>query len=208
MPSLVKKSAMTLFSDPMDVYSHHVRLVLSEKGVSFDVVYVEPGETNEDLMELNPAHRLPTLVDRELVLMHSNIIMEYLDERFPHPPLLPVHPIARAKSRLLMRQINEDWYPALLSLQENKNDTAAINSIQLQLKQVLPVFNEHPFFLSGDYTMVDCWVAPLLWRLRGFGIDLPAGSEAIEAYQERVFDRNSFQGSLSEQEFDLMDDYL
>lgn len=206
MPSLVKKSAMTLFSDPMDVYSHHVRLVLSEKGVSFGVVYVEPGETNEDLMQLNPAHRLPTLVDRDLVLMHSNIIMEYLDERFPHPPLLPVHPIARAKSRLLMRQIDEDWYPVLLRLQENRHDTAAMHSICLQLKQVTSIFEETPFFLSNEFTMVDCWIAPLLWRLKGFGIMLPDGSEAIESYQNRVFDRNSFQGSLSECEYDLLDD--
>ncbi len=197
---------MTLFSDPMDVYSHHVRLVLAEKGVSFDVVYVNPGETNEDLMQLNPAHRLPTLVDRELVLMHSNIIMEYLDERFPHPPLLHVHPITRAKSRLLMKQIDEDWYPLLLRLQDNKNDTAAIHSICLQLKQVLPIFKEYAFFLSNDFTMVDCWVAPLLWRLKGFGIKLPVDCEAIEAYQDRVFDRNSFQGSLSENEFDLIGD--
>ena len=206
MPSLVKKSAMTLFSDAKDVYSHHVRLVLSEKGVSFDVIYVESGETNEDLLQLNPAHRLPTLVDRDLVLMHSNIIMEYLDERFPHPPLLPVHPIARAKYRMLMKQIDEDWYPVLLRLQENQNDTAAIHSISLQLKQVLPVFQEYPFFMSNEFTMIDCWVAPLLWRLKGFGIKLPVGCEAIEAYQDRVFDRNSFQGSLSEYEFDLIDD--
>lgn len=206
MPSLVKKSAMTLFSDPMDVYSHHVRLVLSEKGVNFDVIYVEPGETNEDLVQLNPAHRLPTLVDRDLVLMHSNIIMEYLDERFPHPPLLPVHPIARAKSRLLMRQIDEDWYPVLLRLQDNQNDTAAIHSICLQIKQVLPIFSEYPFFLSNEFTMVDCWVAPLLWRLKGFGIDLPDEGKVIEGYQKRVFDRNSFQGSLSEAEFDLLDE--
>lgn len=206
MPTMVKKSSMTLFSDPMDVYSHHVRLVLSEKGVNFDVVYVESGETNEDLLQLNPAHRLPTLVDRDLVLMHSRIIMEYLDERFPHPPLLPVHPIARAKFRLLMKQIDEDWYPVLLRLQENRNDVAAAHSINLQLKQVLPVFSETAFFMSNEFTMIDCWVAPLLWRLKGFQLDLPSGCELIEAYQERVFDRNSFQASLSEAEYDLMDD--
>jgi RNA polymerase-associated protein len=205
MPTMVKKSSMTLFSDPMDVYSHHVRLVLAEKGVNFDVIYVEQGETNEDLLQLNPAHRLPTLIDRDLVLMHSNIIMEYLDERFPHPPLLPVHPIARAKFRLLMRQIDEDWYPVLLRLQENRNDIAAAHSINLQLKQVMPVFAETPFFMSNEFTMIDCWVAPLLWRLKGFKIDLPPGSDMILAYQDRVFDRNSFQGSLSESEFDLMD---
>jgi RNA polymerase-associated protein len=207
MPSVVKKSAMTLFSDPQDVYSHQVRLVLSEKGVNFDVIYIEKGETNEDLMQLNPAHRLPTLVDRDLVIMHANIIMEYLDERFPHPPLLPVHPVARAKSRLLIRQIDEDWYPLLIRLQDNNKDSAAIHSIVVQLKQVAAIFSEYPFFMSNEFTMIDCCVAPLLWRLKGYGVVLPSGCESILAYQDRVFDRNSFQGSLSESEFDMMEDF-
>lgn len=206
MSTLVKRSSMTLFSDPLDAHSHQVRMVLAEKGITVDIFHVEPGTTHEDLLQLNPSHQLPTLVDRDLVLMHARIVMEYLDERFPHPPLLPVYPIARAKSRMLMQQIHEDWYPHLLALQKNNKDVAAIKGILTELVQVNSLFGQMPFFLSQEFSMVDCCIAPLLWRLHGFGIGLPKGCEAIQAYMERVFERNSFQASLSEHEFDMVDD--
>ncbi len=206
MSTLVKRSSMTLFSDPSDAHSHQVRMVLAEKGITVDIFHVEPGTTNEDLLQLNPSHQLPTLVDRDLVLMHARIIMEYLDERFPHPPLLPVYPIARAKSRLLIQQIHEDWYPHLMKLQANANDKKALSDLMDQLLQVNALFGQMPFFLSQEFSMVDCCIAPLLWRLQGLGITWPKGSEAIQAYMHRVFERNSFQASLSEIEFDMVDE--
>ena len=105
-----KRSIMTLFSDTIDIYSHQVRIVLAEKGVGVEISYTDPTKLPEDLMELNPYGTVPTLVDRELVLYKSHIIMEYLDERFPHPPLMPVYPVSRGQSRLMMHRIEQDWY--------------------------------------------------------------------------------------------------
>ena len=112
-----KRSVMTLFSNKTDIYCHQVRIVLAEKGVAYETEIVDPQALSEDLMELNPYGTVPTLVDRDLVLFNSRIIMEYLDERFPHPPLMPVYPVARGKSRLLMLRIEQDWYPTLETAQ-------------------------------------------------------------------------------------------
>lgn len=203
--TILKRSVMTLYSGAMDIYSHQVRIVLAEKGVSVDVLNVDLNNPCEDLIELNPYNTLPTLVDRELVLYTSRVIMEYLDERFPHPPLLPVYPVARARCRLMMYRIERDWYVLLNKI--NGDDEKAAKQARAELKDGLiglaPIFSETPYFLSEDFTLVDCCLAPLLWRLPALGIELPRGAKAIQQYADRIFERDSFQVSLSEAEREL-----
>ncbi len=203
--TLLKRSVMTLYSGPMDIYSHQARIVLAEKGVSVDVLNVDPSQPNENLMELNPYGTLPTLLDRELVLYNAKIIMEYLDERFPHPPLLPVYPVARAKSRLMIYRIERDWYSLLDDIQSEDPVVSkkACDSLRDGLVTLLPVFQEMPYFLSEDFSLIDCCIAPLLWRLPAYGIELPNNAKAIFKYAERLFERESFQASLTEVEREL-----
>ncbi len=201
-----KRSVMTLYSNGASSYSHRVRLVLAEKGVVVDIVDVNGHNPPEDLRDLNPYDTLPTLVDRDLVLYDSRIMMEYLDERFPHPPLLPVYPVARAKSRQMIYRIERDWY-RLMNRIENPAATDDVNQLRVQLRDSLvaitPVFAELPYFLSDEFTLVDCTLAPLLWRLQRLGIKLPAKASAIEEYAQRVFERESFKASLSEDEREM-----
>ncbi len=204
--TMLRRSVMTLYSGPLDIYSHQVRIVLAEKGVSVDVLSVNPNEVCEDLLELNPYNTLPTLVDRDLVLYQSSVIMEYLDERFPHPPLLPVYPVARAKNRLMMGRVEKDWY-SLYHTYMKDPDSAAGEEARDELRQgfiaLAPVFAEMPYFLSEEFTLVDCCIAPLLWRFPSMGIALPRQAKAIVKYGERVFERESFQASLTESEREL-----
>lgn len=206
---MLKRSIMTLYSGPLDIYSHQVRIVLAEKGVSVDVLNVDMNHPSPELSELNPYNTLPTLVDRELVLFNSHIIMEYLDERFPHPPLLPVYPVARAKCRLMMYRIDRDWYSLIKKIEQGPEKQAddAREELKNGLLALLPVFANSPYFLSDDFTLVDCLVAPLLWRLSHFGIRLPKTAKALFKYEERVFKRESFQASLTEQERELKENH-
>ena len=202
---MLKRSIMTLYSGPLDIYSHQVRIVLAEKGVSVDILNVDANHPCEDLVDLNPYNSLPTLVDRELVLYNSQVIMEYLDERFPHPPLLPVYPVARAKSRLMIHRIERDWYSLLSAFDGGtpKQVDAAREALKDALTTVAPVFSNSPYFLSDDFTLVDCCIAPLLWRLPQLGIKLPRSAKAILKYEDRVFKRDAFQASLTEAEREL-----
>lgn len=202
--TVVRRSAMTVYSGPLDPYSQQVRIVLAAKGVSVDVLNVDDNHPSEDLAELNPYNTLPTLVDRELVLYNPDVIMEYLDERFPHPPLLPVYPVARAKSRLMMYRIQNDWYSLYEEIEKNgPGADAARHELQQALVGLAPVFADSPYFLSDDFTLVDCVIAPLLWRLPKLGIELPRNLKAIYQYQNRVFSLDAFQVSLSEAEREL-----
>lgn len=200
-----KRSIMTLYSGSLDVYSHRVRIVLAEKGVSVDVVNTDNNEKLEDLYELNPYGTAPTLVDRELVLYDANIIMEYLDERFPHPPLMPVYPVARAKSRLMIYRIDREWGDLVAKIEKGKAEAAqnACKELRNYLVRLAPVFNSSPYFLNEEFSLVDCCIAPILWRLPSWGISLPAEAKSIVKYAERVFARDSFQASLTESEQDL-----
>ena len=202
---MLKRSIMTLYSGPLDIYSHQVRIVLAEKGVSVDVLNVDANHPCEDLIDLNPYNTLPTLVDRELVLYQSQVIMEYLDERFPHPPLLPVYPVSRAKSRLMIYRIEHDWYNLVSQIENGtpKQAEAASEELKNALLTVLPVFGNSPYFLSDDFTLVDCCIAPLLWRLPHLGVKLPKTAKALLKYEERVFNRESFKASLTEAEREL-----
>ena len=200
-----KRSIMTLFSDTIDIYSHQVRIVLAEKGVGVEISYTDPTKLPEDLMELNPYGTVPTLVDRELVLYKSHIIMEYLDERFPHPPLMPVYPVSRGQSRLMMHRIEQDWYSLAARIFRNEGDVeAARNELREALLSLGPIFAEMPFFMSEEFSLVDCYLAPLLWRLPALGITLTGnGSKEVNAYMNRIFSRSSFKASLTDQEREI-----
>lgn len=210
MGVVAKRSSMTLFSEATDHYSHRVRMVLAEKGVTVDIIDVDPSNKPEDLQELNPYGSLPTLLDRDLVLYESTVIMEYLDERFPHPPLLPVYPVARALSRLWTHRIQNDWCAHLDVLLAGKGREAALTKARKGLRESLlavsPIFAEKPFFMSDEFTIVDCVVAPVLWRLDMLGIDLPdKQARPLKKYAERLFDRDGFQASLTEEEQEMRD---
>jgi RNA polymerase-associated protein len=201
---------MTLFSDPRDHYSHRVRMVLAEKGVTVDIVDVDPNNKPEDLAEINPYNSLPTLLDRDLVLYEANVIMEYLDERFPHPPLLPVYPVQRALSRLWITRVEREWSSRLDVLMTGKGREAAITKARKELREsivaVAPIFAEKPFFMNEEFTLVDCCVAPILWRLKVVDIQLPERScRPLLKYMQSMFDRESFRLSLTEAEMEMQD---
>ncbi len=203
-----KRSSMTFFSDPRDHYSHRVRMVLAEKGVAVEIVDADGRNLPEDVAELNPYQTLPTLLDRELVLYESTVIMEYLDERFPHPPLLPVYPVARAQSRLMMHRIRKDWCGRLDLLMAGKGRETTLEKARKELRESLlavsPIFAEKPFFMSEEFTLVDCCVAPILWRLPEAGIEMPdRQTRPLKRYMQRVFERHTFQASLSETEMEM-----
>ena len=200
-----KCSIMTLFSDTIDIYSHQVRIVLAEKGVGVEISYTDPTNLPEDLIDLNPYGTVPTLVDRELVLYKSHIIMEYLDERFPHPPLMPVYPVSRGQSRLMMHRIEQDWYSLAGRIFRNEGDVEdARNELREALLSLGPIFAEMPFFMSEEFSLVDCYLAPLLWRLPALGITLTGnGSKDVNAYMNRIFSRSSFKASLTDQEREI-----
>lgn len=194
-----------LFSDGKSHYSHRVRIVLAEKGVAVDIIDVDPENKTAELADYNPYNELPTLVDRELVLYEPNIMMEYLDERFPHPPLLPVYPVARAQSRLMIHRIQKDWMDVADAIERGDGDVAALR-VQLSesLVSAAPIFADKPYFLSEEFTIVDCCVAPLLWRLPVLGVELPEKTtKALNKYMDRLFSRESFKASLSEIEQDM-----
>ncbi|OOF06934.1 stringent starvation protein SspA [Salinivibrio sp. MA607] len=201
-----KRSVMTLFSDASDLYSHQVRIVLAEKGVSVEIELVDTNNLPEDLVDLNPYNSVPTLIDRELALYNADIIMEYLDERFPHPPLMPVYPVARAQSRLMMYRIKRNWYTLVDQIMQGSADEAdkARKQLREELLALAPVFAEDPYFLSEEFSLVDCYLAPLLWRLPALGIELTGqGSKQVKDYMTRLFERDSFLASLTEAEREM-----
>lgn len=206
MVAVTKRSSMTFFSDPQSHYSHRVRIVLAEKGVTVDVVDVDPSNPPAELADLNPYNALPTLVDRDLVLYEPNIMMEYLDERFPHPPLLPVYPVARAQSRLMMWRVGRDWCDLVDRIETGKGKDVeqARKELRESLISTAPLFQETPYFLNEEFTIVDCCIAPILWRLPRLGISLPErGVKPLEQYMERLFERRSFKASLSDAEEEM-----
>jgi RNA polymerase-associated protein len=200
-----KRSVMSLYSGAKDMKSHQVRIVLAEKGVNVEIKQVDPENLPESLIEVNSYNSVPTLVDRDLVLYKADIVMEYLDERFPHPPLMPVYPVARAQSRLWMHRIKKDWYSLveLIELDGSKSD-AARKQLTEELTAIAPIFTEKPYFMSDDFSIVDCCLAPLLWRLPELGIELTGNaSKELRIYMQRVFERESFQASLTDSEREI-----
>lgn len=202
-----KRSVMTMYSHADDMYSHQTRIVLAEKGVGVDIHLVDLANLPEDLIDLNPYGTVPTLIDRELALYEASIIIEYLDERFPHPPLMPVYPVSRGRSRLMMHRIENDWYSlakVILANEDADKVAKARQELRESLLSVAPILNEAPYFMSEEFSLVDCYLAPLLWRLPVLGIELVGqGAQEMKSYMLRLFERESFQASLTEAEREL-----
>jgi RNA polymerase-associated protein len=174
--------------------------------VGVDINIVDLANFKEDIFDINPYGNVHTLIDRELALYEAKIIVEYLDERFPHPPLMPVYPVSRGRSRLMMHRIEQDWYSLAKIILSG--DATAADKARQELKESLlsiaPILNEAPYFMSEEYSLVDCYLAPLLWRLPVFGIELAGqGSKELKTYMLRLFERESFQASLTEAEREL-----
>jgi RNA polymerase-associated protein len=202
-----RRSVMTLFSSATDPESHRVRLVFAEKGITVEVVDVDAGNKPEDLTDLNPYNSVPTLVDRELVLYDPRTIMEYLDERFPHPPLMPVDPVSRARARLALYRIEKDWYQQLPAL-ESKSEkvyTKARKILRDSLTASAEVFGAKPFFLSDEFSLVDATIIPVLWRLKHYRIELPRQAKPVMQYAARMYARESFKASLTDAEHEMME---
>jgi stringent starvation protein A len=202
-----RRSVMTLFSSATDPESHRVRQVFAEKGITVEVVDVDAGNKPEDLVDLNPYNSVPTLVDRELVLYDPRTIMEYLDERFPHPPLMPVDPVSRARARLALYRIEKDWYQQLQAL-ESKSEkvcTRARKILRDSLTSSAEVFGAKPFFLSDEFSLVDATIIPVLWRLKHYHIELPRQAKPVMQYAARMYMRESFKASLTDAEREMMD---
>ena len=200
---------MTLYSDPNSAQSHRVRIVLGEKDLIFNVEDIITGQNNEDLIALNPNNTTPTFVDRNLVLYESRVIMEYLDERFPHPPLMPVDPVIRAKTRMVLHYIEKDLYGLLDDIKSSgeKKSSAAKLKLKENLMLSLDFIQGKKFFLSDDFSIIDCSMAPILWRLPEYGIELPKSAKPILKYADKLFERNSFVENLSEQEEEMRSIY-
>ncbi len=198
----------TLYSSATCVDCHRVRFVLAEKGINLDIIEIETNPSAiADLADLNPYHETPTLVDRDLVLYGAGIICEYLDERYPHPPLMPVDPVSRARLRLARYRVMRDWYVMVRRILDASGKDA--EAARKQLRESLSAANESfelaDYLLSDDLTLVDCTLAPLLWRLPVYGVTLGKEAAAVSAYAERVFALESFTTSLTEAEMELVE---
>ncbi|MFC1719871.1 glutathione S-transferase N-terminal domain-containing protein [Pseudomonadota bacterium] len=201
------RSTMALYSAETSLDCHRVRFVLAEKGINVDIVNVSSDESAAaDLAELNPYNQAPTLVDRDLVLYDAGVINDYLDERYPHPPLMPVDPVSRAQLRLVHHRVLKDWYSLAYEIEGSsgkKSDQAA-----KQLKESIIAANElfrmSDYVLSDELSLVDCTLGPLMWRLAHYGVKLGRPGASVEAYAHRIFSRTSFKTSLTQAERDLM----
>ncbi|HXR51462.1 MAG TPA: glutathione S-transferase N-terminal domain-containing protein [Steroidobacteraceae bacterium] len=202
-----RHAVMTLFSAPDEPASHRTRIVLAEKDVEIEIVSVTPGRFPEDLLDLNPDHSLPTLVDRDLVLYDSRIICEYLDERFPHPPLMPVDPVSRAQFRLALHRIERDWYGLAARLDKQGPEGAEAARLRGELRdlvvQTVDFVRIKPYFVSDELSLVDVTIAPILWRLPRYRIDLPKEAAPLLKYANLLFSRPAFRLSLSAQEREM-----
>ena len=199
-----RRSIMVLYSDQSTPISHAVRIVLAEKDINVEINYVD-GERPEELNELNPYNTILTLIDRDLVLYEAQIVMEYLDERFPHPPLMPVDPVARSINRQFRYRVMRDLYALIDDMESSNESTAsgAKKTLRDNLTSLTPVFDQKPYFMSDEYSLIDCCMAPLIWRLHAWGIKLPASTKSLVRYGERLFSRKSFKESLSTYEKEL-----
>lgn len=201
------RSTMALYSSETSLDCHRVRFVLAEKGINVEIVNVSEDESAAaDLAELNPYNEAPTLVDRDLVLYDAGVINDYLDERYPHPPLMPVDPVSRAQLRLVHHRILRDWYSLarVIDLSSGKKAEQAAKQLKEGIVAANELFRMSAFILSDELTLVDCTLGPLLWRLTHYGVKLGKPGASVEAYAHRIFSRFSFKASLTQAERDLV----
>jgi|TARA_B100001123_G_C15212749_1_gene987960 RNA polymerase-associated protein len=209
MISLSKRTSMALFSDPSDHYCHRVRIVLAEKGISSEMIESSKDNIDPEILEISPYATLPVLVDRDVCLFDSVTLMEYLDERFPHPPLLPVYPVLRANIRLYIKRIELDWGSRFDQLADGNLKEAQAKKVRQELKSLVvsscALLKEKPFFMNDEFSLVDCCIAPMLWRLPSIGIEIPndAKHKPLNLYMKRVFTMPSFIESLTELEREM-----
>jgi RNA polymerase-associated protein len=195
----MRRSVTTLYCAD-DIWSHRARIVVAEKDIPVEVVLVDPARPPEDLIDLNPYQSLPTLVDRDLVLYDSRVIMDYVDERYPHPALMPVDPVSRAQIRLAMHRVEKDWYPVAEALERepDRGQRAVLRRVlRDSIAQAAGLFGLRRFFLSDEFTLADATIAPVLWRLPRYEVDLPGQAQAVLRYAGQVFARPAFVTSLS-----------
>ena len=209
MISLSKRTSMALFSDPSDHYCHRVRIVLAEKGISSEMIESSKDNIDPEILEISPYATLPVLVDRDVCLFDSVTLMEYLDERFPHPPLLPVYPVLRANIRLYIKRIELDWGSRFDQLADGNLKEAQAKKVRQELKSLVvsscALLKEKPFFMNDEFSLVDCCIAPMLWRLPSVGIEIPndAKHKPLNLYMKKVFTMPSFIESLTELEREM-----
>ena len=196
---------MNIYSSPSCPWCHRTRIVLAEKDITCETIDVDLNKLPEDLAQLNPYNSVPTLIDRDLVLYDSRIIIEYLDERFPHPPLMPVDPVSRSKTRIALMRVEQDWYPLVQDIltKSEKVVTKARKELRESLIASAEVFQAKTYFLSEDFSLVDATIAPILWRLPVLGIELPKEAKPVQDYAARIFKRKTFIESLTEAEREM-----
>ncbi len=190
---------MTLYSGTTDPYSHRCRIVLFEKGMDFEVIDVDLANKPEDLAMINPENQVPVLVERDLVLSEANIINEYIDERFPHPQLMPPDPVMRARARLLLYNFEKDLFDHIKDIESGDEALAdaARQRIRDNLSQLAPILEKQDYLLGEEYSMLDVAVTPLLWRLGHYGIELPKQASIVLKYAERLFSRPLYADAMT-----------
>jgi RNA polymerase-associated protein len=195
------RTALALYTTADGIQCHRTRLVLAAKGVSYDRVVVDPAKPPEDLLDLNPYGSTPTLVDRDLTLYNTAVVCEYLDERYPHPPLMPIDPLSRARLRLATVRIELDWLPEVDTIKAGGRPAdAARKRLREHLLGALPLFKASRFFLNPEMSLTDCLVAPVVWRLPWLGVDLGREGKPILDYGERLFASQGYARSMTPEE--------
>jgi RNA polymerase-associated protein len=193
---------MTLYSGTIDPYSHRCRIVLFEKGMDFQVIDVDVYNKPEDLAVMNPYNKVPVLVERDLILYEANIINEYIDERFPHPQLMPADPVMRARARLFLHRFEQELFCHIEGLESGVAKTVekARAAVRENLTQISPVFAKQKFMLGDEFSMLDVAIAPLLWRLDHYGIQLDKEAAPLMKYAERLFSRPAYSEAMTPSE--------
>ena len=201
VPSARSRSVLTLYTTADDVQCHRARLVLAAKGVSYERVLVDPARPPEDLVDLNPYASTPTLVDRDLTLFDASVVCEYLDERYPHPPLMPIDPQSRARLRVAAVRIEKDWLTEVDIIRAGGRPAdAARKRLRGHLLSSVPLFKAAKFFLNPEMSLADCLVAPVIWRLPWLGVELGREGKPVIDYGERLFHSQGFARSMTDQE--------
>ncbi|HEY8327744.1 MAG TPA: glutathione S-transferase N-terminal domain-containing protein [Rhodanobacter sp.] len=201
VPSARSRSVLTLYTTADDVQCHRARLVLAAKGVGYERVLVDPARPPEDLIDLNPYASTPTLVDRDLTLFDTSVVCEYLDERYPHPPLMPIDPQSRARLRVAAVRIEKDWLTEVDIIRAGGRPAdAARKRLREQLLSSVPLFKAAKFFLNPEMSLADCLVAPVIWRLPWLGVELGREGKPVIDYGERLFHSQGFARSMTDQE--------
>jgi stringent starvation protein A len=190
---------MTLYSGSTDPYSHRCRIVLFEKDMDFEVIDVDMHNKPEEIASISPSGKMPVLVERDLILTESNIINEYIDERFPHPQLMPPDPVMRARARLVLFNFEHDLFTHVNTLEHTLSKAAdkARQEIRDSLSQLTPILTKQKYLMNDEFSMLDVAIAPLLWRLEHYGIELPKVAAPVLKYRERLFSRPAFINALT-----------